>query len=195
MLLIQLFMWTVLLGLVQHRAIVSTDMQPTLVMGEVQAFANRGFFGVVGASSSPDPSRGDVVLVRVPAYQPDFVKRVIGLPGETVQMRAGRLYIDGQLVERQRLGVAEERNSLGEPMAVTRYRELLPDAPGHLIQEIDDLQVLDDTPAFTIPPAHYFVMGDNRDNSMDSRVPDSVGFVRRSDVIAKWVPSSSGDAQ
>ena len=182
------------IGFVQERSIVSTSMQPTLVQGEAHSFVNRRFFGVVGPSWQAQPERGDIVLVHVEGSAAEFVERIIGLPGETVQMQAGRLYIDGAIVQRKSLGTAEDLDPVGAPMSVNRYREYLPGAEPHVIQEIDDSQVLDDTAAFVVPADHYFVMGDNRDNSMDSRVSDMVGFIPRRDVIARMAAPASGDA-
>lgn len=185
--LLQAALWLALHGLVEDRIIVSTSMQPTLAKGEIIRLANNRFYSQFGPYLSGPPERGDVVLARIDfdGLSQDFVMRIIALPGETVEMRSGRLHIDGTIVERRPLGSFTDQDWSGEPVAVERYIELLPDAPPHQIQEIDDAQMLDDTPVYEIPADHYFAMGDNRDNSMDSRVSDMVGFIPRQAIIAQ----------
>jgi signal peptidase I len=136
------------------------------------------------------PRRGDVVVFKLPRDpQTDYVKRVIGLPGDKVQMVAGRLYINGTIVEREPIAPIRIVGSLGKPLDAARYIETLPGGSRHEIVEIEgDKAFLANTPLFETPPGNYFVMGDNRDNSTDSRIPPEkggVGFVPRDYLVAR----------
>jgi signal peptidase I len=154
------------------------------------------------------PERGDVAVFREPGGgNDDIVKRVIGLPGDTVQMRAGTLYLNGRAVPKVRVadflmpitpnspcrtvdpGMRRiVRDDDGRSFcAYARYRETLPG--GRSFYVLDQLEgVADETPLFRIPARHYFVMGDNRDDSMDSRFPpalDGVGLVAEDLLIGR----------
>jgi signal peptidase I len=121
------------------------------------------------------PKRGDVVVFQHP-HDPSkvMIKRLIGLPGDTIQMKDGRLYLNGQLIERKEVRQTTYVSSDNSHMihTATEYSEQLPgEKRPHLIHEWDDNSQLDKTPLFTVPPDHVFMMGDNRDNSEDSRAP------------------------
>ncbi len=150
------------------------------------------------------PKMGDVVVFRNPASNEDLIKRVIGLPGDTVQMKDGLLYIDDKPVKVVPDGTFVEtyapqgpqgdlprcdNGAVGEGAACdkARFKETLPNGVTHDILRIDQNGPGNNTPLFTVPPGHIFVMGDNRDNSADSRfpVPIGVGMVPISDVIGK----------
>lgn len=124
------------------------------------------------------PQRGDVVVVKLPRDgQTDFVSRVIGLPGERVQMRAGRLYINNVLVERRQLPAFIVADRDGKPAEVAAYEESLPGGARHVVLEAEgDTGRLDTTVVFDVPAASYFLMGDNRDESVDSRLPEAYGL-------------------
>jgi signal peptidase I len=140
-------------------SIPAGSMAPALVPGEL-IFASGGFY----ASHTPIP--GDIVLFNVQreGKLTTFIKRVIAAPGDRVKMERGRLYLNGVLVERSPLppdpAVDEQR-----------YRETLPDGRSYEIAEVSDDQFQDDMPEILIEPGHYFVLGDNRDRSNDSRFP------------------------
>ena len=138
------------------------------------------------------PQRGDVVVFRLPTNtQIDFIKRVIGLPGDRVQMKHDRLYINGELVEQTRRGEATVPSMGGGPIKpVPLFEEVLPGGKHHIVLDQDPNGSLDNTPEFTVPAGHYFMMGDNRDDSADSRYrgPDGkflVGFVPLENIIGR----------
>ncbi|WP_051952492.1 signal peptidase I [Methylocapsa aurea] len=136
------------------------------------------------------PKRGDVAVFKLPRDgQTDYIKRVIGLPGDKVQMKEGRLYINGQIVPREPIAKAHTEDFYGRMTDVPTYEETLPGGVKHTIIEIQgDTGFNDNTPAFEVPEGHYFMMGDNRDNSTDSRVPPDqggVGFVPLDNLVGR----------
>ena len=168
----------------------SPSMEPTLLIGDA-LLASKYPYGY-GAASLPIhiafpetgrvfgamPKRGDVVVFRWPGDRSQvWVKRVVGLPGDRVQMRQGQLFINDHpaSLKPDGIGEAEDDNGAGEP--AHRYVETLPGGAAHTIFKIYDHGRLDNTPEVTVPPDRLFVMGDNRDNSADSRVPVAEGGV------------------
>lgn len=132
------------------------------------------------------PERGDVVVFRNPTNTSvDYIKRVIGLPGETIQMKHGRLYINGKMVEQTRDGEVDLPDDQGESHLVPRYNETLPNGVTHIV--LDDYKEgpADNTKIYTVPEGHYFMMGDNRDHSQDSRFEDAVGYVPFENIIGR----------
>jgi signal peptidase I len=123
-----------------------------------------------------NPKRGDVVVFQHPNNPRVMIKRVVGLPGDTVQVREGRLYLNGEMIERTRVRetryIPDDSTNPSAPVTATEYREQLPgEKQAHLIHEFSDTEALDQTPIFKVPPGRLFMMGDNRDNSEDSRAP------------------------
>ena len=168
----------------------SGSMEPTLMIGDA-LLASKLPYGYSDASlpiqiTLPEtgrvfgamPKRGDVVVFRWPGDRSQaWVKRVVGLPGDRIQMRQGQLFINDRPAELKPdgIGAAEDDNGGSEP--AHRYVETLPNGVSHLIFKMRDNGPLDNTQEVTVPAGHLFVLGDNRDNSADSRVPLRSGGV------------------
>ena len=180
--------------------IPSGSMIPTLLVGDY-LFVSKFSYGYThysfpfsppifsGRILSSQPQRGDVVVFRLPKDDSvDYIKRVIGLPGDRIQMRAGRLWINGTMLKVRPDGSGLVESENGDKATAPRFIETLPTGREHPIFKIDTVGSLDDTRVFVVPPGHVFMMGDNRDNSLDSRVPaieGGVGFVPLENLIGR----------
>lgn len=179
--------------------IPSGSMLPTLQVGDY-LFVEKYAYGYSKYSFPMDiirfdgrifgrhPARGDIAVFRQPKRpEIDYIKRVIGLPGDVVEMRNGILFINGSPVPREFKGREKysERPREGSFRLVDRYIETLPGGVKHSIYEVSDNERLDDTPAYKVPEDFYFVMGDNRDASMDSRAMAEVGLVPAENLVGR----------
>ncbi|PHR62501.1 MAG: signal peptidase I [Robiginitomaculum sp.] len=131
------------------------------------------------------PKRGDIVVFKWPRDdKTDFIKRVIGLPGDRVQVKNGRLWLNGTQVPFENLG-QEQVEVGGRIQIVTRVRETMPNGKSYITWDLGQTSY-DNTPVELVPEGHYFMMGDNRDNSLDSRkwgVVKAENLIGRGEVI------------
>ena len=196
--------------------IPSGSMKDTLLIGDF-LFVNKMAYGysqhscpfslcpISGRILGSDPERGDVVVFRHPTRNVDFIKRVIGLPGDTVQVTDGKLILNGEPVPTERIEDFVEIKAQQGPQGLIprcvndpvpeggecikqHFTETLPGGKSHDVLNIVDGWVADDTPTFTVPEGQYFFMGDNRDNSEDSRfspVTGGLGFVPAEYLIGR----------
>jgi signal peptidase I len=177
--------------------IPSGSMIPTLLVGDY-LFVSKYSYGysryslplglplIPGRILVTPPKRGDVAVFKYPPdNKTDYIKRIIGLPGDRIQMREGRLYINEQLVPRDGPTEFDYTDTNGSVVKTKRYIETLPNGVRHPILELSDQGPLDDTPVYTVPPGHYFCMGDNRDNSADSRILSGVGYVPLENFVGR----------
>lgn len=197
--------WAVLIALLVRTFayepfnIPSGSMIPTLLVGDY-LFVSKFSFGyskhslpfsvplIPGRVMETQPERGDVVVFKLPSdTTQDYIKRVIGLPGDTVQVTNGRLYINNKMVERERIEDYILTDGTGRSAAVAQYLETLPNGRVHRILELfGDQGPSDNTEAFTVPDGHFFMMGDNRDNSADSRAfPSRFRFVPIENLVGR----------
>jgi signal peptidase I len=194
--------------------IPSGSMKSTLLIGDY-LFISKYAYGysaascptILGVNLCPflsgrilasEPQRGDVIVFKHPRTGEDYIKRLIGLPGDTIQMIGGVLHINGQPVKMERDGVflddsygfCDDRRDVGGERfcALQSWRETLPNGVEHTILNTADGMTFDDTPPYVVPEGNYFFMGDNRDNSRDSREPRAsggVGFVPFENLVGR----------
>ena len=176
--------------------IPSGSMIPTLLVGDY-LFVSKYSYGYSHFSLpfAPDlfsgrifgrlPQRGDVAVFKYPRDPSiDYIKRIVGLPGDRIQVRQGQLYINGDLVPRQSVGTFESDEG-GIRELDREYEETLPGGVTHDILKRTDEGDANNTPEYTVPPDHLFAMGDNRDNSQDSRFMNYVGFVPTENLVGR----------
>lgn len=196
----------------QPFTIPSASMEPTLLEGDYIIVSKYSYgYSRHSIPFSPPifkgrimeraPERGDVVVFKLPRDgRTDYIKRLIGVPGDRVQMRGGRLWLNGKEVARQELPPVMIDSGFGFTRNVQRFQETFPNGRKFVTYDFGPDGEVDNTPTFVVPEGHYFFMGDNRDNSLDSRVPTEigVGFVPAENLVGKaqiillsWNPGAS----
>ena len=176
--------------------IPSGSMIPTLLVGDY-LFVSKYAYGYSkyslpwsidlfdGRIIDSPPERGDVAVFKLPRDNAtDYIKRIVGLPGDRIQVLKGVLHINGTPVKRERVDDYSYKDRYGRERVLRQYRETLPNGVTYMTLDASPTGSLDNTQIYTVPPDHYFAMGDNRDNSLDSRVP-SVGFIPSQNLVGR----------
>jgi signal peptidase I len=178
--------------------IPSNSMAPTLMVGDY-VFAAKSAYGydryslpfapswISGRIFAADPDYGDVAVFRTSKdTSVDYVKRVVALPGDRVQMRGGQLILNDRPVTRVALASVAGGDFCGADDAkIKRWRETLPNGASYITYDCVDNGYLDNTSVYTVPPGHFFALGDNRDNSSDSRMMSVMGFIPMDHLVGK----------
>ena len=176
--------------------IPSGSMIPTLLVGDYLFVSKYSYgyskysfpFGVVPIDDrilDENPKRGDVIVFRKPGDESiDYIKRLIGLPGDTVQVRNGILLVNNKEAKRLKTNMGKMKNIFGQEKVFIEYKEKFENTNFHKIIESSDSDPYDNTIEFIVPENNFFFMGDNRDNSRDSRTSE-VGFVPKKNLIGK----------
>ncbi|MDH2345167.1 signal peptidase I [Bradyrhizobium sp. SSUT77] len=185
--------------LLQPFNIPSGSMRPTLVVGDY-VFAAKYAYGygrysfpfapswISGRVLAAEPGYGDVVVFRTPKDNSvDYVKRVVGLPGDRIQMRQGQLILNDRPVTRVALANVPGGSACGvdDGAKIKRWRETLPNGASYVTYDCVDNGYLDNTSVFTVPSGHFFAIGDNRDNSTDSRMMSVMGFIPMDNLVGR----------
>ncbi|TPL79832.1 signal peptidase I [Mesorhizobium sp. B2-3-12] len=181
--------------LFQPFSIPSGSMRPTLLEGDY-LFVTKWSYGYSryslpfgpdifsGRIWGSEPKRGDVVVFKFPPDPSvDYIKRVIGLPGDKIQMKDGQVFINGVGVPRVKTGQIDNPDITEKDYPIDVYRETLPDGVSYDTLDLSPNSIGDNTRKFDVPAGHYFMMGDNRDNSADSRF--TVGYVPAENLVGR----------
>jgi signal peptidase I len=175
------------IALFQPFTIPSASMEPNLTEGDY-IVVSKSAYGVSRYSIPFSPplfhgrlfgreaQRGDIVVFKLPRDgRTDYIKRIVGLPGDTVQVRHGVVWLNGKPLQRQAMAPGREATDLGFSREVQRFLETLPSGKAYVTNAYGSNGDVDNTRVYVVPAGRYFVMGDNRDNSEDSRFPEEIG--------------------
>lgn len=135
-----------------------------------------------------EPKRGDIIIFTSNKdFKTKYIKRLIGLPGDEVQVKDGILYINGQQVKQKYIGQYYENGIYGEQLIYNVYEEQLPNGVTYKImaEDNDKSYLPNTTPIYKVPKDHYFFMGDNRDNSKDSRFLNDIGYIPQDNLVGR----------
>ena len=176
--------------------IPSSSMEPNLLVGD-RLFVSKYSYGYSRHSLpfspnitqkryfSKNPERGDVVVFKTPAdNRTDYIKRLIGLPGDTLQIIEGELYLNSQKIQRNKVETTFNINCGNRKLDINAFEEFLPGGEKY-IAVYNKEGTMQNTDKFIVPDEHYFFMGDNRDCSKDSRFLSSVGYVTFNNLVGK----------
>jgi len=182
---------------IQPFNIPSGSMKSTLLIGDY-LFVSKLSYGYSNHSfpfSPPlfngrvladQPERGDVAVFKLPTdNSTDYIKRVIGLPGDKIQIKNGVIWLNDKPIPRKPIKDFREEQPDGSVLVIKRYVETLPSGVKFTVLDSNENGYLDNTPVYKVPQGHYFMMGDNRDNSNDSRVISQVGYVPFENLVGK----------
>lgn len=180
--------------------IPSESMLPTLLVGDY-LFVAKFSYGysrhslpfsvplISGRIFEGSPKRGDVVVFKLPRdNSSDYIKRIVGLPGDRIQVKGGVLYINEIMLTKQRIEDFVRRGRFGQIERIPQFLETFPDGRQYRTLDLRQNSDTDDTDVYVVPAGHYFAMGDNRDNSLDSRIsPDQggVGFIPAENLVGR----------
>ena len=185
--------------LFQPFTIPSASMEPTLLEGDYIIVSKYAYgYSRHSAPFSPPlfqgrvlerpPHRGDIVVFKLPRDgRTDYIKRLVGLPGDRIQVREGVLHVNGAPIPRASVGRAMIESPFGFERPVERFRETLSNGKSYITNDLGPDGEVDNTGVYIVPQGHYFMMGDNRDNSVDSRYPPEfgVGYVPEENLVGK----------
>ncbi len=176
--------------------IPSGSMKPNLLVGDF-IFVSKYSYGfskhslpfsipiIPGKIFSKSPERGDVVVFKTPENnRTDYIKRVIALPGDTVQIIEGKIIINDSIISKQKMKDFIDNDDNVTSRRVRRYKEYFFNKEIEVLDLIDN-SIADNTQLFRVPDDYFFVMGDNRDNSQDSRFVNTVGFIPFNNLVGK----------
>lgn len=175
--------------------IPSGSMKSTLLVGDYVFVSKYAYgysrysipFGIPffeGRIFETKPERGDVVVFKLPTNPGiNYIKRLIGLPGDKIQVLDGRLYLNGKIIPKERIEDFIDIDEDGNRKIIPQFIETLPDGTKYQVLDEKAKGELDNTDIYEVPEKHYFMMGDNRDNSVDSRVSSHVGFVPEENLV------------
>lgn len=180
--------------------IPSGSMKPTLLVGDY-LFVSKYAYGYSkyslpwsidlfsGRLFGSEPQRGDVAVFKLPRdNETDYIKRIVGLPGDRIQLKHGLLYINDVAVDRRQVDNFSESDFYGRTSLIPQFAETLPGGASHHTLDSNPNGNVDNTKIYNVPEGHYFAMGDNRDNSLDSRIDNAysgVGFIPAENLIGR----------